>query len=183
MRDIAERKQAEAEKRQIEEQLLQIQKMESLGRLAGGVAHDFNNHLTVIAGYCDLLLAGMEPGPKREEVEEIRAAGQRAATLTQQLLAFSRKQLAERKPLHLNEVVEESGKMLGRLIGEQVRIITSLDPALGLVVADRGQIVQILMNLVINARDAMPSGGKILIETANTDVGQNAPVSDTERRT
>jgi PAS domain S-box-containing protein len=177
LRDIAERKQVEAEKRRLAEQLLQAQKLESLGRLAGGVAHDFNNHLTVITGYCDMLLAGMEPGADREEVEEIRAAGQRAGALTQQLLAFSRKQMAERKPLHLNEVVSESGKMLGRLIGEQAEIVTSLDPALGLVVADRAQIVQILMNLVINARDAMPSGGRILIETANMDLDQNASLA------
>jgi PAS domain S-box-containing protein len=174
LRDISERKHAEAEKRRLEEQLLQVQKMESLGRLAGGVAHDFNNHLTVISGYCDMLLANLGPGPRREEVEEIRAAGLRAGTLTQQLLAFSRKQMAERKPLDLNEVVSESGKMLGRLIGEQVEIVTSLDAGLGQVVADRGQMVQILMNLVINARDAMPSGGRILIETANVDVDQQA---------
>jgi PAS domain S-box-containing protein len=177
LRDIKERKQAEAEKRQLEEQLLQVQKMESLGRLAGGVAHDFNNHLTVIAGYCDMLLAGLKPGLGREEVEEIRAAGQRAGTLTQQLLAFGRKQIAEPKPLDLNEVVAESGKMLGRLIGEQIQIVTSLDPGLGLVVADRGQMVQILMNLVINARDAMPSGGRILLEARNVDVDENSRLS------
>jgi len=177
LRDIKERKQAEAEKRQLEDQLLQVQKMESLGRLAGGVAHDFNNHLTVIAGYCDMLLASLKPGLGREEVEEIRAAGQRAGTLTQQLLAFGRKQIAERKPLDLNEVVAESGKMLGRLIGEQIQIVTSLDPGLGLVVADRGQMVQILMNLVINARDAMPSGGRILLETRNVEVDENARLS------
>ena len=175
LRDIAERKQTEAEKRRLEEQLLQAQKMESLGRLAGGVAHDFNNHLTVITGYCDMLLASMEPGDeKREEVEEIRSAGVRAGTLTQQLLAFSRKQIAERKPLNLNEVVAESGKMLRRLIGEHVEIVTTLDPALGLVVADRGQMSQILMNLTINARDAMPSGGRIHIETANVELDANA---------
>jgi PAS domain S-box-containing protein len=174
LRDISESKQAEAEKRRLEEQLLQAQKMESLGRLAGGVAHDFNNHLTVINGYCDMLLANLEPGPTREEIEEIRAAGERAGSLTQQLLAFSRKQIAERKPLDLNELVTESGKMLGRLIGEQVEIATSLDPALGMVVADRGQMVQILMNLVINARDAMPAGGRILIETANLDLEQDS---------
>ncbi|HUB81698.1 MAG TPA: PAS domain S-box protein [Bryobacteraceae bacterium] len=170
LRDISERKQAEAEKRGLEEQLRQVQKMESLGRLAGGVAHDFNNHLTVINGYCDMLLANLEPGSRREEIEEIRAAGQRAGSLTQQLLAFSRKQMAERKPLALNEVVAESEKMLSRLIGEQVQIVTSLDPSLGMVVADRSQIIQILMNLVINARDAMPGGGRILIETANADL-------------
>jgi len=176
LRDITERKQAEAEKRRLEEQLLQVQKLESLGRLAGGVAHDFNNHLTVITGYCDMLLSDMEPGPKREEVEEIRTAGKRAGALTQQLLAFSRKQMAERKPLQLNDVVAESRNMLGRLIGEQVDIVTSLDPALGLAVADRGQIEQILMNLVINARDAMPSGGRIRIETANADLAERVPL-------
>jgi PAS domain S-box-containing protein len=173
LRDISERKQAEAEKQRLEEQLLQAKKLESLGRLAGGVAHDFNNHLTVINGYCDMLLAGMEPGANREEVEEIRAAGHRAGALTQQLLAFSRRQLAERKPLRLNEVVQESGKMLGRLIGEQAEIVTSLEPELGLVMADRAQVEQVLMNLVINARDAMPSGGRILIETANVDLDRN----------
>jgi two-component system cell cycle sensor histidine kinase/response regulator CckA len=173
LRDVAERKQVEAEKRRLEEQLLQIQKLESLGRLAGGVAHDFNNHLTVINGYCDMLLTG-ELSTNREEVEEIRAAGQRAGALTQQLLAFSHKQIAERKPLLLNDVVEESRKMLGRLIGEQLEIAAELDPALGLTVADHGQMVQIVMNLVINARDAMPSGGRILIETANADFGEDA---------
>jgi PAS domain S-box-containing protein len=176
LRDIAERKQIDAERRRLEEQLLQAQKMESLGRLAGGVAHDFNNHLTVITGYCDMLLACMEPGDiRREEVEEIRAAGVRAGTLTQQLLAFSRKQIAERKPVNLNEVVEESGKMLRRLIGENVEIVTTLDPALGLVVADRGQMSQILMNLSINARDAMPTGGTIQIETANVELDRSDP--------
>jgi two-component system, cell cycle sensor histidine kinase and response regulator CckA len=148
--------------------------MESLGRLAGGVAHDFNNHLTVIAGYCDMLLASLKPGLGREELEEIRAAGQRAGRLTQQLLAFGRRQIAERKPLDLNELVAESGNMLGRLIGEQMQIVTSLDPALGLVVADRGQMVQLLMNLVINARDAMPTGGRILLETRNVDIDESA---------
>ncbi len=173
LRDVAERKQAEAEKRRLEEQLLQVQKLESLGRLAGGVAHDFNNHLTVINGYCDMLLAEAEAGPNREEVEEIRAAGRRAGALTQQLLAFSRKQIAERKPIRLNDVVVESRKMLGRLIGENIEIVTVLEPALGLTVADHGQIEQILMNLVINARDAMPSGGSVFIDTANIEFAEN----------
>ena len=174
LRDMAERKQAEKEKRHLEEQLLQVQKLESLGRLAGGVAHDFNNHLTVINGYCDMLLTGTDLSANREEVEEIRAAGLRAGALTQQLLAFSRKQIAERKPLRLNDVVEESRKMLVRLIGEQLEIATALDPALGLAVADHSQMVQILMNLVINARDAMPSGGRILLETANAEFANSA---------
>jgi PAS domain S-box-containing protein len=179
LRDISERRHAEAEKQRLEEQLLQVQKMESLGRLAGGVAHDFNNHLTVISGYCDMLLSNLEAGPRRDEVEEVRAAGQRAAALTQQLLAFGRKQMAERKPLDLNDVVRESRNMLGRLIGDQTTIVTSLDPELGLVVADRGQMLQILMNLAINARDAMPSGGKIAVETSNATVeGGELPCED-----
>jgi PAS domain S-box-containing protein len=170
LRDITERKQTEAEKRRLEEQLLQAQKMESLGRLAGGVAHDFNNHLTVIAGYCEMLLGRPDIDPMREEVEEIRAASSRAGALTQQLLTFSHKQIAEPKPVNLNLVVTESGRMLRRLIGENLEIATKLDPALGLVVADRGQMNQVLVNLVINARDAMPSGGRIVIETANVDL-------------
>jgi two-component system cell cycle sensor histidine kinase/response regulator CckA len=176
LRDIAERRHTEAETRRLEEQLRHAQKMESLGRLAGGVAHDFNNHLTVIAGYCDMLLTSLEPGDgRREEILEIREAGERAGTLTQQLLALSRKQIAERKPLNLNDVVAESGKMLRRLIGDQVEIVTSLDPALATAVADRGQVDQVLMNLVVNARDAMPSGGRIHIATANVDLDQIAP--------
>jgi PAS domain S-box-containing protein len=175
LRDITERKHTEAETRRLEEQLLQAQKMESLGRLAGGVAHDFNNHLTVIAGYCEMLLGRMAAGDAtREEVEEIRAAGDRAGALTQQLLTFSRKQIAAPKPVSLNEVVAESGKMLRRLIGDHIEIVTRLDRALGLVVADRGQMNQVLVNLVINARDAMPLGGRIDIETTNVDLDPNA---------
>ena len=181
--DITQRKQAEEQKRHLEEQLLQAQKMESLGRLAGGIAHDFNNHLTVITGYCDMLLGRLDPGDStREEVEEIRAAGDRAGALTQQLLAFSHKQIVECKPVCLNHVVEESGKMLRRLIAEQVEITTRLDPSLGVVVADRGQMTQILMNLAINARDAMPSGGRIVIETANVDLVRNATLPHKDAR-
>jgi hypothetical protein len=179
LRDISERKRTEAEKRRLEEQLLQAQKMESLGRLAGGVAHDFNNHLTVINGYCDMLLGRLDADDLlREELEEIRAAGDRAGTLTQQLLAFSRKQIAEQKPLQLNDVIAEGGKMLRRLIGEHVEIVTTLDPALGLVKADRGQMNQVLVNLVINARDAMPSGGRIEVATANVDLDRGASSSN-----
>ena len=171
LRDITQRKQTEAEKQRLEEQLLQAQKMESLGRLAGGVAHDFNNHLTVITGYCDMLLAQLEHGDEiREEIEEIRGAGEKAAALTQQLLAFSRKQIAERKPVNLNEPVAESRKMLCRLIGEQIEIVCEPDPELGLVSADRAQMNQVLLNLTINARDAMPSGGRITIRTANVEL-------------
>ncbi|HUI57940.1 MAG TPA: PAS domain S-box protein [Bryobacteraceae bacterium] len=173
--DITERKRAEQEKLRLEEQLRHAQRMESLGRLAGGVAHDFNNHLTVITGYCDMLLTRLEPGdPQRAELEEIRAAGDRAAALTLQLLAFSRKQIAEPRPLNLNDVISEGGKMLRRLIGEDIEIVTRLDPAAGMVVADRGQMNQVLMNLVINARDAMPSGGRIVIEMTNVEFAPGA---------
>ena len=167
--DITGQKRAEDERRYLERQLLQAQKMESVGRLAGGVAHDFNNHLTVINGYCAMLLNEMGPGdPQREQVEEILLAGNRAATLTQQLLAFSRKQVAEPRVISLNDVAAEAGKMLSRLIGDDIEIVTHFDPGLGAVVADPSQVNQVLMNLAINARDAMPDGGRIVIETSNT---------------
>jgi PAS domain S-box-containing protein len=171
--DITAQKQAENERRHLERQLLQAQKMESVGRLAGGVAHDFNNHLTVIDGYCEMLLDQMGPDdPLREPVEEILLAGNRAAALTQQLLAFSRKQVAEPRVISLNDVVADAGKMLSRLIGDDIEIVTHSDPGLGSVVADPSQMNQVLMNLAINARDAMPEGGRIIIETSNTDLDQ-----------
>jgi PAS domain S-box-containing protein len=170
-RDLTDRRRAEEERARLEQRLRQAQKMESVGRLAGGVAHDFNNHLTVINGYCDMLLDALGPDdPLREELGEIRAAGDRAAALTQQLLAFSRKQVVEPKPLVLNIVVEEFCRMVRRLIGDDIEVTADLDPALGPVMADRGQVHQILMNLAVNARDAMPGGGKILIGTANADL-------------
>jgi nitrogen-specific signal transduction histidine kinase len=169
--DITGQKRAEDERRNLERQLLQAQKMESVGRLAGGVAHDFNNHLTVINGYCAMLLDEMGPAdPLREPVDEILLAGQRAAALTRQLLAFSRKQVAEPRVISLNDVVAEARKMLSRLIGDDVEIITHLDAGLGSVVADSSQMNQVLMNLAINARDAMPDGGRIIMETMNTDL-------------
>jgi PAS domain S-box-containing protein len=171
--DITGQKRAEEERRNLERQLLQAQKMESVGRLAGGVAHDFNNHLTVIEGYGAMLLDEMLPGnPLREPVEEILLAGSRAAALTQQLLAFSRKQVAEPRVISLNDVVADSGKMLSRLIGGDIEIVTHFDPGLGSVVADPSQVNQVLMNLAINARDAMPDGGRILVETSNTDLDE-----------
>ena len=172
LHDLSERKRVEAEHALLEAQLRQAQKMESVGRLAGGVAHDFNNLLTVINGYCDMLLAGFSEGdPARESLDEIRAAGERAASLTQQLLAFSRKQVAEPQPMSLNEVVADSGGMLRRIIGADIEIATSLadDPAV--VIADRGQMNQVLMNLAVNARDAMPEGGKLVIETQVAEIG------------
>jgi PAS domain S-box-containing protein len=175
-RDVTEQKQAEEERSRLEQRLRQAQKMESVGRLAGGVAHDFNNHLTVINGYCDMLLESLDPqDPLAQELGEIRAAGDRAAALTQQLLAFSRKQIVERKPIVVNQVVEEFGRLARRLIGDDIDVVTELDPALGVVMADRGQMHQVLMNLAVNARDAMPGGGRITVRTENADLDQTDP--------
>jgi PAS domain S-box-containing protein len=171
LRDVTAQKQAEEERDKLEQRLRHAQKMESVGRLAGGVAHDFNNHLTVINGYCDMLLDELAADDAlRDEIEEIRAAGQRAAALTQQLLTFSRKQVVELRPVNLNSVVEEHCRMVRRLIGDDIEVVTELDPALGFVMADRGQMQQVLMNLAVNARDAMPGGGKLIIATGNTAI-------------
>jgi signal transduction histidine kinase/ActR/RegA family two-component response regulator len=167
-RERSRTRQVEDALRESRERDVQAQKLESIGRLAGGVAHDFNNLLTVINGYSDLVYRQLpEPDIKRSHVDEIRKAGARAAELTQQLLVFSRKQVGRPRPLNLNSVVEESEKMLRRLLGEDVQLISRLDPSLGLVMADPGQVHQVLMNLAVNARDAMPDGGTLLIETAN----------------
>ncbi|MBZ5622962.1 MAG: PAS domain S-box protein [Acidobacteriia bacterium] len=174
-RDITEHRRTEQERTRLEQQLLQAQKMESVGRLAGGVAHDFNNLLTVINGYCNMLLGDFGSGDSlREGLEEIRVAGERAAILTQQLLAFSRKQMVELKAINLNDAVDEAGKMLRRLISEDIDIVTKLHPGLGLVMADSGQMNQILMNLIVNARDAMPRGGTITIGTGNVEVDESS---------
>ena len=169
--DITERKSAEEALRESQERYLQAQKLESIGRLAGGVAHDFNNLLTVINGYSDLAFQKLGEGePLRLEIDQIRKAGARAADLTQQLLAFGRKQLIQPRPLDLNKVVVESEKMLRRLLGEDIELKTCLSPSLGQVMADSGQIHQVLMNLVVNARDAMPDGGELSLETSNVDI-------------
>lgn len=169
--DITERKQAEETRAKLEEQLRQAQKMESIGRLAGGVAHDFNNLLTVIQGHISLLQDEL-PGedPRLEQLDLIRQASERAAVLTRQLLAFSRQQILAPTRLDLNDLVANLHKMLGRLIGEDITLTTVLQPGLWPVTADPGQLEQVIMNLVINARDAMPTGGKLTIETRNVDL-------------
>ena len=157
-----------SERRIMEMQLRQGQKMEAIGRLAGGIAHDFNNLLGVIIGYSDLVSEQIgRDSPLHNPVEQIKKAGDRAYALTRQLLAFSRQQVLETKVLNLNTIVAELDKMLSRLLGEDIELQTSLDPALGPVKADQGQIEQVIMNLAVNARDAMPGGGRLLIETRN----------------
>jgi two-component system cell cycle sensor histidine kinase/response regulator CckA len=156
------------ERHGLEQQYRQAQKMEAVGRLAGGVAHDFNNLLTVILGYCDMLLADFDPDdPRQIDIAEIRKAGEAAAGLTSQLLAFSRKQIIQPTLLDLNAVVSEMRPMLQRLIRQDVTVVVGLTPEAAPIRADRGQVEQIIMNLAVNARDAMPHGGTLTIETAN----------------
>lgn len=159
--------------KQREEQFHQAQKMEAVGRLAGGVAHNFNNVLTVISGYSQVLLEALSPNdPTRPSIEEIKKAGERAAALTRQLLVLSRKQMLHPKVLELNAAVANCEKMLKRLIGEGIDLVTVLDPALGRVRVDPVQLEQVLTNLAVNARDSMPQGGKLTIETANAILDQ-----------
>ncbi len=159
--------------RQLEAQLRQAQKMEAVGQLAGGVAHDFNNILTVINGYSEMLLGEQEPdSPGYQMLEQISEAGRRAASLTSQLLAFSRKQVLQPKVVDLNDTVRTSEKMLRRLIGEDVRLTTTLATRLGHVKVDPGQMEQVIMNLAVNARDAMLDGGRVTIETADVNVDE-----------
>ena len=159
------------DRKQLEEQLRQAQKMEAVGRLAGGIAHDFNNLLMVIQGYADLLAERLPEGdPLRRNAEQIQTASQRATSLTRQLLAFSRKQMLAPKVLSVHAVVADMEKILRRLIGEDVQLETSSAPDLGLVKADRSQIEQVILNLAVNARDAMPEGGRLTIETANAEL-------------
>jgi PAS domain S-box-containing protein len=169
--NVTEKKKAEEALLETQRQLAQAQKMEAVGRLAGGIAHDFNNLLTVIRGYGELLAAGLEADDaRREELAEILKAAERATDLTRQLLAFSRRQTLVMQPLDLGAVADNAEKMLRRLIGEDVRLTFSATPAAGLVCADRGQVEQVLMNLVVNARDAMPGGGPLAIRVFETAV-------------
>ncbi|MDQ7784159.1 MAG: PAS domain S-box protein [Desulfomonilaceae bacterium] len=156
------------DRKHLEEQLLQAGKMEAVGQLAGGLAHDFNNILTAILGYCSLLSHELpKEGPAADKVHQVKLAARKAADLTRQLLAFSRKQVLDVRTTDLNEIVSDTGGLLRRLIGEDVDLIVALDESAGPVQADQVQVQQILMNLVVNARDAMPKGGKLTIETAN----------------
>ncbi len=158
------------DQRRLQQQLLQSQKMEAVGRLAGGIAHDFNNLLTVITSYSDLLLEDLgTDDPKRSDVEQVRKAADGAAALTRQLLAFSRQQVVEPRVVSLNAVVESLQKILRRVLGEDVDLATTPGADLGAVRADVGQLEQVLMNLAVNARDAMPTGGKLTIETGNVE--------------
>jgi PAS domain S-box-containing protein len=172
-RDVTERKREEEEKLSLQEQLRQSQKMEAIGQLAGGVAHDFNNLLTVIKGYSQLSFLDLkEDNPVWGNIQEIDKATQRATDLTRQLLAFSRRQILNPKVLDLNALLKDLEKMLHRLIGEDVELVTLLSGDLGKVKVDPSQIEQVIFNLAVNARDAMPSGGKLAIETANAELDE-----------
>ncbi len=168
------------ERRGLQRQLEQAQKMEAVGRLAGGIAHDFNNLLVAILGYGEMLRSSLDPeDPRGRAAEQVLKAGQRAAVLTRQLLNFSRRQVVDRARLDLNDVVRDVHAMLARLIGEDVVLETRLDPALPAVMADRGQVEQVLMNLAVNARDAMPHGGRLSIETHAVRLDQPLPALPT----
>jgi signal transduction histidine kinase len=168
MHDVTERK-------SLEEQLRQAHKMEAVGRLAGGVAHDFNNMLGVILGYTEMMSGALPPDEQRLQgyCEEVHKAGQRASTLTRQLLAFSRRQVLQPKVVALNAVVQESEGMLRRLIGEDIEVLIDLAPDLWLVKVDAGQMNQILLNLAANARDAMPGGGRLALRTGNVTLDES----------
>jgi two-component system cell cycle sensor histidine kinase/response regulator CckA len=179
VRDVTERKRAEAEREKLEEQHRASQKLEAIGSLAGGVAHDFNNILSVILSYTDFAMDALREGDAlKSDLLEVKKAGERAAVLTRQLLAFSRKQVMRPAPLDLNQVATGLEKMLQRILGEDILIAQKLAPDLGLALADRGQIEQVLMNLAVNARDAMPKGGSLTIETSNVDVDEELAVPE-----
>ena len=173
VRDITEGKRAEKEMADLQEQLRQSQKMEAVGLLAGGIAHDFNNLLTIIKGYSQLSLLELKEGdPLKGNVEEIQQAADRAANLTHQILAFSRRQVMQMKVFDFNTLLRDLENMLRRVIGEDIELVTILADDLGRTKTDPGQIEQVIMNLAVNARDAMPSGGKLIIETANVELDE-----------
>src|SRR5262249_11255209 len=162
------------ERNRLEEQFRQSQKMEAVGRLAGGVAHDFNNLLTVITGYSDMLLAGRDlKDSQRIALQEIRRSAERGGALTHQLLAFSRRQPLEARTIRINDLILQTEKMLRRLIGEDVELVTIAAAAQDAVDADAGRLEQVIMNLVVNARDAMPNGGKLTIETGTAHLDES----------
>ena len=172
--DLTETKKAEEALRESQEQLVQSQKLESIGRLAGGIAHDFNNMLTAINGYSELALRKMPmDNPLRRNIEEIKKAGERSAELTNQLLAFSRRQMLQPRVIGVNHAISDTVVMLRRLIGEDIELTLNLDSDVGRVSADPGQFSQILVNLAVNSRDALPSGGSIVIETKNVELDGN----------
>ncbi len=169
-RDVSERRQAEAERAALEDQLRQAQKMEGIGRLAGGIAHDFNNLLTAIRGSASLALSELPPGEgPREDLEQIEQAADRAARLTRQLLAFARRTVLQPEVVDLGEIVRRLEPMLSRLIGEDVRLLTIVPDDTGCVLADPGQIEQVILNLAVNASDAMPDGGTLTLEIADIE--------------
>ena len=171
VRNAIERNDEHTEHLKLEAQFRQAVKMEAVGRLAGGIAHDFNNLLTAILGYSEIAIENPDLPPQaRQDIEEVRRAAESAARLTSQLLAFSRRQILQPKILDLSQDISRMGSMLHRLIGEDIQLATSLMPDVGLVRADPGQVDQIIMNLVVNARDAMPDGGHLTIETANVEL-------------
>jgi signal transduction histidine kinase/CheY-like chemotaxis protein len=171
--DVTERRRGREERDMLEEQLRASQKIEAIGSLAGGIAHDFNNLLSVILNYTGFALEGLREGdPVKDDLLEVKKAGERAGALTRQLLAFSRKQMLQPVPLNLNQIAAGVEKMLRRILGEDIDYVQVLAPDLGVVRADPGQIEQVLMNLVVNARDAMPEGGKLTIETTNMEIDE-----------
>src|SRR5262249_22222637 len=168
-------------RKELEEQLRQSQKMHAVGQLAGGIAHDFNNLLTVILGYGEDLLSKLPAGDAvRDQIAQMVHAGERASALIRQLLAFSRKQVLAPKIVNLNAVVRAIERLLRRLIGDAVTLATNLDPALSLVEVDPGQMEQVIVNLAVNARDAMPQGGKLTIETADAELDEHDLRADAE---
>ncbi|MBC7293527.1 MAG: PAS domain-containing protein, partial [Thermoleophilia bacterium] len=169
LHDVSARRSSEVALRRREEEERQLQKMEALGRLASGITHDFNNFLTVILGYCDLILTDptRTVGAVREDIEQIKHTAEQARALTKQILAFSRRQTLNPEVLSLNDVIEETLPLLQHSMGENIRITTLLEPHLKATAVDRSQLVQVLLNLAVNARDAMPHGGELTISTTN----------------